>query len=67
MSGLDWPGLLRAGLQGLRLTPDQFWRLTPGELFLMLGSGGDGGRLDRAQLDHLMAQFPDIAKGQESD
>ena len=27
--GFDWPGLMQAGLKGLRLTPDQFWRLTP--------------------------------------
>ena len=28
----DWPGLMQAGLRGLGLTPDQFWRLTPLEL-----------------------------------
>ena len=32
MTGLDWPGLMRAGLGQLRLTPDAFWRLTPIEL-----------------------------------
>jgi len=35
--GLDWPGLMRAGLHGLRLTPAQFWALTPVELMIMLG------------------------------
>ena len=25
----DWPALMRLGLNGLRLTPDRFWALTP--------------------------------------
>ena len=33
----DWPGLMRAGMLGLKLTPAQFWALTPAELLLMLG------------------------------
>ena len=37
MSRLDWAGLLRAGLGQLRLTPPEFWRLTPVELSIMLG------------------------------
>lgn len=28
MSGLDWPGLMRAGLGRLGLTPKEFWALT---------------------------------------
>lgn len=59
MSGIDWPGLMRAGLHGLRLTPDQFWRLTPAELAVMLGVGGAGQTLDRAGLEALMTKFPD--------
>ena len=35
----DWPGLMRAGLIGLRLKPAEFWALTPAELRLMLGEG----------------------------
>jgi uncharacterized phage protein (TIGR02216 family) len=27
---LDWPGLMRAGMQGLGLHPDVFWRLSAG-------------------------------------
>ena len=34
---LDWPALMRAGMQGLRLTPDAFWALTPAEFQMMLG------------------------------
>ena len=61
--GLDWAGLLRAGLHGLRLTPDQFWRLTPAELALMLGQGTQTQPLRRATLDDLMTAYPDAAKG----
>lgn len=60
---LDWAGLMRAGLQGLRLTPDQFWRLTPAELALMLGQGPQARPLGRAVLDALMQAYPDAAKG----
>ncbi|MBU2358244.1 rcc01693 family protein [Loktanella sp. M215] len=60
---LDWAGLMRAGLHGLRLTPDQFWRLTPAELALMLGQGAQARPLGRAALDDLMTAYPDAAKG----
>ncbi|MFV0513147.1 MAG: rcc01693 family protein [Jhaorihella sp.] len=66
MSGFDWPGLMRAGMQRLRLTPEQFWELTPAELRLMLGQGGAGAALDRAGLEALMAHWPDGERG-ESD
>jgi uncharacterized phage protein (TIGR02216 family) len=65
MSGIDWPVLLRAGLQGLRLQPEAFWRLTPAELALMLGQGGGGVPMTRAGLDALLARWPDAEKGQE--
>ncbi len=65
MSGLDWPGLMRAGMQGLRLEPSAFWRLTPVELMLMLGRDG-GGRapMGRARLEELAQAFPDRDGGQ---
>ncbi len=63
MSGLDWPGLMRAGLQGLGLSPAEFWRLTPAELALMLGIGGGGAPLTRARLDELAKTYPDAMKG----
>ena len=58
-AGLDWAGLMRAGLQGLRLTPDAFWRLTPAELALMLGQAGGVRPLSRGGLEDLMRAFPD--------
>lgn len=65
MSGFDWPALMKLGLQGLRLTPDVFWRLTPAELRLMLGADQDAGAMDRAGLRDLMAAFPDTTQTEE--
>ncbi len=65
MSQFDWPALMRAGMQGLRLTPEQFWRLTPAELRLMLGQGGAQSPLNRSGLDALMAAWPDGARAGE--
>lgn len=62
MSGMDWPGLMRAGLGQLRLTPDQFWRLTPAELRMMLGVEAAAPPLTRARLAELAAAFPDRTK-----
>jgi uncharacterized phage protein (TIGR02216 family) len=62
---MDWAGLMRAGLCGLRLTPDQFWRLTPAELALMLGQADAARPMERGRLDALIARFPDIMKGQD--
>ncbi len=58
MKRFDWPALMRLGLGQLRLTPDQFWALTPAELALMAGL--DGARMmDRNGLAELMAIYPD--------
>lgn len=60
MNGFDWPALMRAGLNGLRLRPQEFWDLTPVELLLMLGlDGGGAPGLNRARLRELSAEFPD--------
>jgi uncharacterized phage protein (TIGR02216 family) len=58
----DWPALLRAGLQGLGLTPRDFWELTPAELLLMLGEAPQLTPLGRAGLEALIARFPDVAE-----
>ena len=57
--GLDWPALMRSGLMGLGLTPDQFWALTPAELQLMLGTTGAQAPLLSDGLEALMAAYPD--------
>lgn len=60
---MDWAGLMRAGLFTLRLRPDQFWRLTPLELRMMLGAESAAAPLTRARLEELARAFPD-KKGQ---
>ena len=60
----DWPGLMRAGMQGLGLHPEQFWRLTPVELLVMLGIAGGDAPLTRQRLAEMSEAFPDMAKGQ---
>lgn len=57
--GLDWPGLMRAGLHGLGLRPAEFWALTPAELAVMLGIDPGAAGMTRTRLDDLMARFPD--------
>ncbi len=64
MRQFDWPALLRAGLAGLRLSPEQFWDLTPAELRLMLGEGA-AAPMHRKGLDALMAAYPDTEQGQD--
>ncbi len=67
MSGFDWPALMRAGILGLRLTPEQFWRLTPVELRLMLGQGAGMPAMNRKGLDALLAAYPDKEQGERDD
>lgn len=57
--GLDWQGLLRAGLHGLGLRPDQFWTMTPAELALMLGVEAGPPAMTRGRLAELAACYPD--------
>ena len=59
---MDWRGLMRAGLRDLRLQPREFWALTPAELQVMLGLTGTSAPFLRAQLDDLLAAFPDQEK-----
>ena len=66
MGTIDWPGLMRAGLHGLGLRPDQFWRLTPVEWRIMLGADAGVAPFTRARLDELAAAFPDVRKGQDN-
>lgn len=62
-TGLDWAGLMRAGMRGLGLRPDQFWALTPAELALMLGVEDGQGGMTRDRLAELAARFPDVPPG----
>lgn len=64
--GFDWPALMRAGLHGLRLTPAQFWALTPAELRILLGEAQGAQPMARAGLEALMRAWPD-AEGEKDD
>ncbi|MFP7673363.1 rcc01693 family protein [Marivita sp. S0852] len=67
MSRFDWPGLMRAGMRGLGLTPDDFWALTPAELHLLIGKDSGASPMRRDGLDALMAAYPDRTKGTGDD
>lgn len=62
---IDWPGLMLAGLGHLGLQPDQFWRLSPVELRIMLGAEGAVPPLTKARLDELAAAYPDQGKDKD--
>ena len=62
---MDWRGLMHAGLHQLRLTPADFWALTPAELQVMLGVQGGIAPMVRGQLDALLRDFPDITKDED--
>ena len=66
MKGLDWPGLMRAGMLGLGLRPAEFWALTPAELMFLTGRGGGTAPLGRARLEELAAAYPDLTDGGEN-
>lgn len=65
MSDFDWPGLMRAGLHGLRLRPVEFWALTPAELQMMLGETRAALPMGRTQFDALLRDFPDQVKDEQ--
>ncbi|MFG1423915.1 rcc01693 family protein [Roseixanthobacter liquoris] len=56
-----WEGAMRAGLGLLRLSSEQFWRMTPRELSAAVSAftPAPHARLDRAGLAALMQRFPD--------
>ncbi len=64
-SGLDWPGMMRAGLHLLRLQPHDFWAQTPAELAMMLGQTKGMARMDRTALAALEAAYPDKERTQD--
>jgi uncharacterized phage protein (TIGR02216 family) len=62
---MDWAGLLRVGLQQLGLRPEVFWALTPAELAMMLGQSAGVAPMARAELDALLAAYPDEERSDE--
>ena len=66
-AGFDWPALMRAGLQGLGLSPAAFWALTPAELLMMLGEADGVAPMGRDRLEALAARFPDVTTKESGD
>lgn len=56
---LPWRALMRLGLGVLRLSPTEFWAMTPVELAAAAGLGAAPDRLTPADLDALLARYPD--------
>lgn len=65
MTGMDWQGLMRVGLHHLGLEPAAFWRLTPVELRIMLGTSPESQPLTRSRLAELASVFPDKMKDEQ--
>ena len=63
----DWAALMRLGLRDLRLSPAEFWALTPFELLLMAGIDTPAPAMTRARLCDLLARYPDCVKGKDHD
>jgi uncharacterized phage protein (TIGR02216 family) len=56
-----WKQALAVGLGVLRLSPEQFWKMTPRELAAALHGlyGEASAPLDRKRFDTLAARYPD--------
>jgi uncharacterized phage protein (TIGR02216 family) len=65
--GLDWPGLMAAGLFGLKLKPADFWALTPWELQVMLGREKPASPMAFGDFDALLQRFPDATPGTDKE
>jgi uncharacterized phage protein (TIGR02216 family) len=64
MQPFPWDEAIGFGLGVLKLSPDEFWRMTPRELALAaqglkFALNPRGGGLNRADFAQLMQRFPD--------
>ncbi len=60
MQPFPWKAAIGFGLGVLRLSPDQFWRMTPRELaYAIEAVTGRSAPLDRERLTQLMKSYPD--------
>lgn len=66
-TGTDWEQLMRLGLGVLRLSPHDFWSMTPREFQCALEGAGviDPAAVPprRGDFEALMRRFPDSVKG----
>ena len=60
MTPFPWKQAIGFGLGQLRLSPEQFWRMTPRELaYAIEAVSGRRASLDRAGFTDLMKRYPD--------
>ena len=60
MTPFPWKQAIGFGLGVLRLSPEQFWRMTPRELaYAIEAVSGRGAPLDRGGFAELMKRYPD--------
>jgi uncharacterized phage protein (TIGR02216 family) len=60
MQPFPWKEAIGFGLGVLRLSPEQFWRMTPRELaYAIEAVTGRGAPLDRQTFEKLMKSYPD--------
>jgi uncharacterized phage protein (TIGR02216 family) len=56
-----WKQAIGFGLGVLKLSPEQFWRMTPRELaYAITAVSGRRAPLDRASFEELMRRYPDV-------
>ena len=66
MTPFPWKQAMGFGFGILRLSPEQFWRMTPRELACAIEAlGGRAPPLDRAALTDMMRRFPDEPRDAE--
>lgn len=58
-TGFDWFALMRVAYQGLGLSPEAFWRMTPSEFLILLGPESGAAPLRRDAFEALLSRFPD--------
>lgn len=56
---MDWAGLMRLGFAEFRLSPAEFWALTPAEFLVMTQRAGKAAPMARQRLEALAARYPD--------
>ena len=60
MTPFPWKQAIGFGLGVLRLSPEQFWRMTPRELaYAIEALSGHAAPLDRSSFNALLERFPD--------
>lgn len=61
MQPFPWQQAIGFGLGVLKLSPDEFWRMTPRELAHAIEAlRGQGEPLARVRFDELMKRYPDV-------